>query len=87
MSSPPPPPPTVAIFLFAVTVSLLVGVTIYDLLALASTGPGHSVSYAMWYYGYRYPQLYLLLGLAVGHILLPLVLPSSWPPPPANGQH
>ena len=44
----------------------------YDLYAVLFVGGNSTVSYELYSLGKRFPTIYLLVGLLIGHIILPL---------------
>lgn len=64
-----------------VTLSL---VGAYDLYAVLFVGGNTTVSYELYSLGRRFPTLYLLVGVLIGHIVLPLHV-HEHPPAPLGG--
>lgn len=62
-------------------VSTLVLITAVDALALLTSEPDKTVSYWLWKVGSDFPALYLLIGFALGHLVLPLVIHNHPPLP------
>jgi len=52
----------------------------YDLYAVLFLGGNTTVSYEIYSLGRRFPTLYLLIGLLIGHIILPLHVHDDAPP-------
>lgn len=47
-------------------------VGVYDLYAVLFVGGDSTVSFEIYSLGKRFPALYLLIGLLIGHIIMPL---------------
>lgn len=59
-----------------VTLSL---VGAYDVYAVLFIGGNSTVSYELYSLGRRFPTLYLLVGVLIGHVVLPLHVHDSGP--------
>lgn len=57
----------------------------YDVYAILFLGPNTSVSYELYALGRRMPTFYLMIGLLIGHLVLPLHVKDSDKPVSRNG--
>jgi hypothetical protein len=52
----------------------------YDIYAVLFVGGNSTVSFELYAMGKRFPSLYLLIGILIGHIVLPLHVSDSLRP-------
>jgi hypothetical protein len=71
---PLPTPHPVTNYLLWVFIALLVFVVVWDATVIALRLPDATVSYSLYFWAQRYPLLYLLLGVLIGHLIVPLVV-------------
>lgn len=52
----------------------LVLITVVDVLAIVNASQNETVSYWLYKMGQRHPAIYLMVGVALGHLIFPLIV-------------
>ena len=66
--------PTLPELMAGWVISTLLVVTLIDAVAIFRSQPTATVSYQLWEWGREWPAMYLVLGMALGHLAFPLII-------------
>lgn len=55
-------------------IATLLAVTLIDAVAIFLNNPTGTISYQLWEWGRQWPALYLVVGMALGHLAFPLII-------------
>jgi hypothetical protein len=66
-----------AMVIALVLIVLLIVALAFDVFVIMFDVPQHTVSYHMWQMMRQHPGFTLLIGVAIGHIFLPMVIPNA----------
>lgn len=69
--TPPHPAANVVVWFF---LFVLLFITSWDAIVIALQLPYATVSYSVYYWSQQYPLLYLLYGVVIGHLIVPLTV-------------